>query len=375
MAENNTEGREKLRGREVDIFDLISQDSTPKKWAEWLRAPLEAAAAHGDETLALELVGAGGSIGSAVHAAVSGGHVGLAASLLRTGAPVDGKDSQGCTALHVAAAEGQLEAIDMLVQAGASLEAVGPAKCTPLDWAARHVNSASIIALLGHGAAVDGNADETVNPLFRVVLSERPTVEALLPLLQHASDVDAHDVDNETALHRLCLKAMVIPNAPEIVDLLLRWGACEEITSYDLTPLGVLYAYNSVDTDNLKRVRDLLHNAPADRAWRRRGFLVLCRAFPDRVHQNVGNNTPTAHAAVAGEESPEAHPRSRPRLETPPKSGAGGNSSAAGVEGGQSGICELGSDSPRPGGLNGDLAAWLTSTGEEAIFRRIVMFL
>ncbi|CAB1100293.1 unnamed protein product [Ectocarpus sp. CCAP 1310/34] len=93
------------------------------------------------------------------------------------------------------------------------------------------------------------------------------------------------------------------------------------------------------------------------------------------MHQNVGNNTPTAPAAVAGEESPEAHPRSRPRLETPPKSGAGGNSSTAGVEGGQSGICKLGSDSPRPGGLNGDSAAWLTSTGEEAIFRRIVMFL
>ncbi|CAN0148079.1 unnamed protein product [Ectocarpus sp. 12 AP-2014] len=166
MAEKNTEGREKLRGREVDIFDLLSQDSTPKKWAEWLRAPLEAAAVRGDETLALELVGAGGSIGGVVHAAVSGGHVGLVGSLLRAGAPVDGKDSQGCTALHVAAAEGQLEAIDMLVQAGASLEAVGPAKCTPLDWAARHVNSASIIALLGHGAAVDGNVDETVNPLF-----------------------------------------------------------------------------------------------------------------------------------------------------------------------------------------------------------------
>ncbi|CBJ26830.1 EsV-1-21 [Ectocarpus siliculosus] len=310
MADNNTEGREKLPGRRWTSSTFSLKTPRPKKWAEWLRAPLEAAAARGDQTLALELVGAGGASGSAVHAAVSGCHVGLAGSLLRTGAPVDGKDSQGCTALHVAAAERQLEAMDMLVQAGASLEAGGPAKCTPLDWAARHVNPASIIALLGHGAAVDGNADETVNPLFRVVLSERPTVEALPPLVRHASDVDAHGVDDETALHRLCLKAMVIPNAPEIVDLLLRWGACKEITCYGLTPLGVLNAYNSMNTDNLKRVRDLLHNAPADRAWRRRGFLVLCRAFPDRMHQNVGNNTPTAHAAVAGEEPPEAHPRS-----------------------------------------------------------------
>ncbi|CAM9857838.1 unnamed protein product, partial [Ectocarpus sp. 6 AP-2014] len=226
--DNNTEGREKLRGRRWTSSTFSLKTPRPKKWEEWLRAPLEAAAARGDETLALELVGAGGSIGSAVHAAVSGGHVGLAGSLLRTGAPVDGRDSQGCTALHVAAAEIQLEEMDMLVQAGASLEAGGPAKCTPLDWAARHVNSASIIALMGHGAAVDGNADETENPLFRVVLSERPTAEALRPLLRHASDVDAHDVDDETVLHRFCFKAMVIPNAPEIVDLLLRWGACEE---------------------------------------------------------------------------------------------------------------------------------------------------
>lgn len=347
----------------------------PEEWQEWLRAPLEAAAARGDDALALELFGAGASIGSAVHAAVSGGHVGLAGSLLGQGAPVDGKDSQGCTALHVAAAEGQLEAIDMLVQAGASLEAVGPPKCTPLDWAARHVNSASIIALLGHGAAVNGNADETVNPFFRVVFSERPTVEALLPLLRHASDVDAQEEDDETALHRLCLKAMVIPNAPEIVDLLLRWVAREEITCYDLTPLCVLRRYNSVEADNVKRVRHLLQNAPADRAWRRRGFLVLCRAIPDRMHLNIGSNTPTAHAAVAGKGVPEAHPRSRPRLETPTQSSAGGNNNAAVAKGGQSGICELGSDRPRPGGLNGDLAAWLTSTGEEANFRRIVMFL
>lgn len=29
------------------------------------------------------------------------------------------------------------------------------------------------------------------------------------------------------------------------------------------------------------RMRKLLVNAPADRAWRRRGYLVLCRAYPE----------------------------------------------------------------------------------------------
>ena len=38
--------------------------------------------------------------------------------------------------------------------------------------------------------------------------------------------------------------------------------------------------------EDVERVRELLANAPADRAWRRRGYLVLCRAHPDRVQQN-----------------------------------------------------------------------------------------
>lgn len=33
-------------------------------------------------------------------------------------------------------------------------------------------------------------------------------------------------------------------------------------------------------------VGKLLANAPADKAWRRRGYLVLCRAHPDRLQQN-----------------------------------------------------------------------------------------
>lgn len=32
-------------------------------------------------------------------------------------------------------------------------------------------------------------------------------------------------------------------------------------------------------------MRGLLANAPADRAWRRRGYLVLCRVHPERLQQ------------------------------------------------------------------------------------------
>ena len=36
---------------------------------------------------------------------------------------------------------------------------------------------------------------------------------------------------------------------------------------------------------DMKRVRKLLANAPADRVWRRRGYFVLCCAHPNRVQQ------------------------------------------------------------------------------------------
>ena len=45
-------------------------------------------------------------------------------------------------------------------------------------------------------------------------------------------------------------------------------------------------------------MRELLANAPADRAWRRRGYLILCRAHPDRVQQSqVISDTRHADAA------------------------------------------------------------------------------
>ncbi|CAN0539062.1 unnamed protein product, partial [Ectocarpus sp. 8 AP-2014] len=52
-------------------------------------------------------------------------------------------------------------------------------------------------------------------------------------------------------------------------------------------------------TREQQRVQQLLANAPADRAWRRRGLLVLCRAHPGRaqwrqqVSKEHGNMTTT----------------------------------------------------------------------------------
>lgn len=60
-------------------------------------------------------------------------------------------------------------------------------------------------------------------------------------------------------------------------------------------------AENGADTllsgDYICRVMKLLTNAPADRVWRRRGYLVMCRAYPDRMQLLQENSS--AHAGVA----------------------------------------------------------------------------
>lgn len=53
-----------------------------------------------------------------------------------------------------------------------------------------------------------------------------------------------------------------------------------------------VYEHETSVPEDVERVRQLLANAPADRAWRRRGFLVLCRAHhpTGRVQLKHGSN-------------------------------------------------------------------------------------
>ena len=89
-----------------------------------------------------------------------------------------------------------------------------------------------------------------------------------------------------------------------MVDLLLRSGADETITDEEgETPTDAIGQWFGEDEDEdplveeIERVRRLLANAPADRAWRRRGYLVLCRAHPDRVQ--LGQESSSENGGVA----------------------------------------------------------------------------
>lgn len=60
--------------------------------------------------------------------------------------------------------------------------------------------------------------------------------------------------------------------------------------------------------EDAERVRVLLANTPADRTWRRRGYLVLFRAHPDRVQQDQvvssTHHADTGYAEASGHHDP-----------------------------------------------------------------------
>ncbi|CAM9830945.1 unnamed protein product, partial [Ectocarpus sp. 8 AP-2014] len=84
------------------IFKLVCDRATTEQWAEWLRAPLEHAAATGNRDLVDKLLGAGANGGAGwrgcygktlLHAAAEGGNVHV---ITRAGVGEDIK----ATALH-----------------------------------------------------------------------------------------------------------------------------------------------------------------------------------------------------------------------------------------------------------------------------------
>lgn len=75
--------------------------------------------------------------------------------------------------------------------------------------------------------------------------------------------------------------------------------------------------------EDVERMRELFAKAPADKAWRRRRYLVLCRARTNRLQQN---QVPGASHADTGRRT-----RSRTRLERAGK--VGGDSVADGSTG------------------------------------------
>ncbi|CAM9268902.1 unnamed protein product [Ectocarpus fasciculatus] len=380
-----------LRGSEDTIFRLVCDRATPEQWAEWLRAPLEHAAATADHDLVKKLLNAGanGSTGwvgcdgkTLLHAAAEGGNaqvimallragaagdkdtaasykertplhvaascgkeaaakalmmagadvhsldtdqdtplhlaiegdfVELAEDLLLSGADPNAKGSRGSYPIQLAAGRGQDEVVSALVQKGANLNCLDAVGKTPLYLAvvedrvstvrvllaagadasfrlanattvlhvAAECNEAGAIGILVEaGADVEARSKSGQTPLWFSAFYGSYT--AMLTLLQLGAGVNSVGTYGSTPLHAACKRGHA-----DVAHLLLRWGADETIVDNRgrIARKRLPAIANVVEEyrPGIERLSKVLARAPQDRAWCRRGFLVMCRARPDKV--------------------------------------------------------------------------------------------
>lgn len=162
--------------------------------------------------------------------------------------------------MHYAACSecGNPKAIDVLVEAGADIAATEKHGDDCLLFAAGECNINVVHAILRHARRANG--------------LERTGLQRALRYAGNSAGKEKK------------------PAAP-MVDLLLRWGAHE--SGFGGSPwrsVGKGAPRDVASQEDVKRVT----NAPKDRAWRRRGFFVVCRPFPDRAQlKREESDTPT----------------------------------------------------------------------------------
>ncbi|CBJ33147.1 ankyrin repeat protein [Ectocarpus siliculosus] len=255
--------------------------------------------------------------GTPLHAAAEGGSVEAARLLLLNGADIDDQDCDHTTPLSRAITKGHISMVEALLAAGADLTVrlnefdmsfldfaassqdveilrmlidhgmevnLAAAFGTALHWAAKANRANAIDVLVGAGADIQARNMSGSRPLH--CAAEEASPEASLALLNLGAEVNAQTISGETALHRAAAKVGQRRGSVQVVGLLLRWGADETIvckqgkTAADR--IGTR-RFPSTEPGDDERARSLLTRAPADRAWRRRGLLVLCHAYPDRL--------------------------------------------------------------------------------------------
>ncbi|CAM9792798.1 unnamed protein product [Sphacelaria rigidula] len=293
-----------------------------------LQSPLHYAALNGCEEIAELLLLNGArpdckdSEGTtAIHIAAELGYQRIVSLLLIVRATVDGLRHDKTTPLHLAARKGYLAVAKLLLVAGTSMISRNYDGYSALDFAVMggHVD---VIRMLGEHAkgvndgctTLSGYKGRTalhcaaqydqagaVNVLVELggdvracilrtnnsplhFAAKRGSCGALVALLHHKANIHAKTGDGKSPLMLACMNLH-----QKAADLLLRWGADEtDVDNEGRSADQFIGAHVEID-DHEERQQDmdnmhkLLANAPADRVWRRRGWLVLCRAIPNKA--------------------------------------------------------------------------------------------
>ena len=297
-----------------------------------------------------------GQWGTPMHDACSDGSLGATRALLEAGGDCNLPAAEGDarSALDLAAGTSTADMMRLLIGHGGDFTAAGPHGNTPLHYAG-YSHFAEVADVLAEaGASIEVRNRDNESPLHFAAGRVNPTmVHAFLKL-----GLDANDRCQfaQTPLHKAAVTAVSEParrwQAARVVDLLLRSGADETLVDADgLTAQDLLnmdLEESMEDEDVVKRARELLANAPADKAWRRRGYWALCRAHPDRLQEDLLRPD-------------NSRPRRGKRRST--RSRLHRSSMAAEADLRSNGSSWAGA------------AGWMFGLGEEAIFRTIVGYL
>ena len=283
-----------LGGHDGIVHDLLDGGASTAVKDTSGRTPIHLAAEGGNSEMVQLLILKGANKDtmdnngySPLYLAVCGDHVAAVLALLGAGADVRPRcwSSRKETVVQAASRLGHVEILSAMIEYGADIEGGDfPAKKTALIAAALENQVEAIDVLVDAGVNIDAGDLHGDTPLH--LAANWNHVEAVLALLEHGANVNAENTSSSTPL-LLAVEGAGTQEMAEVVDCLLRAGADETLvddagdTALDV--VTAIFEDDGVGTADANRIQNMLANAPADRTWRRRGYLVMCRTHLDRM--------------------------------------------------------------------------------------------
>lgn len=205
---------------------------------------------------------------NALHVAAINGRERMVGALLSGGADKDGLDGCGDSPLIWAADKGHLPVVVSLLSAGADVNIASTANGRTALHMAVHGGYAGVAHALSSGGA-DKNALDHYGDTPLTTAVGRGYLSVVKTLIDHGVDMNTGSDDHEnkcTPLHWACHREV----DDAMLKLLLWSGADETIEDgQGDTP---------AEKTTCERIRQVLTRASADKAWSRRGWLVMLRS-------------------------------------------------------------------------------------------------
>ncbi|CAM9371273.1 unnamed protein product [Ectocarpus sp. 8 AP-2014] len=383
--------------------------------------PLHLAARHGQAAAVGVLLDAGAAASvfsrhnlSPMDLAASSNDSSTLIEFLHRGMDPNARNALGYTAVHQAAYSNASDALRLLLESGGSASsATDVGHYTPLHVAAAFSSRSSATAAAPAPAAgfICPTNNNTNDKDTAAAARHAPAASAVRTIVRYGGGpdvlrVDALDAEGSTPLHTACVNLQ-----EEAVRDLLDVGADENLFTLSIgdfvktTPdnygsggasaAGGSGGGGSGDTrgrtERISRIMAMLAAAPADRAWRRRGWLAVLRARAtaaraasvlDSISRFYSSSSSGGGGGTGGDEegyggSSRASSRKRASFDATTDAFVEGNGSKAGrfttEEGGTAG----GGRAAGEGGERGLAAVVNTATAleDEGVFRRIVLYL